>query len=436
MPATSHILCFLSGLVARPAYDHDSFPQERPLRRLWLYWISCFVVGLVFWGSSATAPLNASLIISLIVVAAISSRFTIRIQFRRKAPDATEPAQFNFMDVFVVAGLVTLPATDHAAFVLGYCALLFFMYRDTLSGIGHAGQSSIYAAASHAALTYIPALDSHSSTLAIRLAAGYLAWAVAAYFVCSFAGLGRASPVNSTISSFRFLARDMASRAFAFGCAANICIGVLSVLAITSSNGNTWWPPFLALGPLWLAAASGRLAHDFEHVDHLVRHDSLTGLPNRREFFDRANEIWNRSQDSARDVSIGLLDLDFFKAINDQYGHDVGDQALCEVASILRAHSDETGMLVARLGGEEFGMILVGPALSLVVESLDALRRELSDRLVQWNSGASIGVVQRNHGESLSSALRRADEALYTAKRDGRNRVVQLGTMRSLRDAA
>ena len=145
----------------------------------------------------------------------------------------------------------------------------------------------------------------------------------------------------------------------------------------------------------------------------LARTDELTGLPNRRRFIAELDELPNMP-----DGALLLLDLDNFKPINDQYGHDVGDQLLRQVsARFMRARPQ--GSLLARLGGDEFGAIVRGDYASTFEVAL-ALRATLSypfsisERLIRV--GVSVGHVANDGATNL---LRRADVAMYQAKRDG-----------------
>jgi diguanylate cyclase (GGDEF)-like protein len=129
-----------------------------------------------------------------------------------------------------------------------------------------------------------------------------------------------------------------------------------------------------------------------------------------------------------RDVAVLMLDLDHFKTINDTRGHSTGDKVLTTVASTLRANLRHDALL-ARYGGEEFVAVVpvddmpiarrVSERLRMAVENIDWTRGAELDRKVT----VSVGVALVKRGEMLDGALHRADEALYRAKRDGRNQV-------------
>jgi diguanylate cyclase (GGDEF)-like protein len=155
----------------------------------------------------------------------------------------------------------------------------------------------------------------------------------------------------------------------------------------------------------------------------LAATDALTGLPNRRHFMTSAHHMLTIADDENRPCTLILLDVDHFKSVNDVYGHDMGDQVLTGVASAMRSatRSDD---LVARLGGEEFAILMLGAS----VLHAQHLAAELASRLREIEPvgvTASYGVVEAKPGDmEISELLVRADVALYQAKRSGRNRCV------------
>jgi len=163
-----------------------------------------------------------------------------------------------------------------------------------------------------------------------------------------------------------------------------------------------------------------------ENLRRMALTDALTGLPNRRHFFDAGEALL--AAPGAEPVAAMMLDIDLFKAINDRYGHHAGDEALREVAVRLKAmlrHQDH----LARLGGEEFAVLISGLSAARVVEVAERLRQAVAAAAVPTTAGdievrLSIGVAQLRDEESLGQVLQRADKALYAAKAGGRNRVV------------
>jgi diguanylate cyclase (GGDEF)-like protein len=156
------------------------------------------------------------------------------------------------------------------------------------------------------------------------------------------------------------------------------------------------------------------------------RHDGLTGLNNHTWFFEIANEEVNSAHRDHRPLTLLLADIDFFKQVNDLHGHPAGDEVLRQVAELLRESFDEHGSL-GRVGGEEFGISL--PSTS--VHAAETLLQQFRARLKQASPGPdggqitlSFGVAGLRDGESLDQLRARADDALYSAKQSGRDRVV------------
>ncbi|WP_215227572.1 GGDEF domain-containing protein [Erythrobacter sp. 3-20A1M] len=153
---------------------------------------------------------------------------------------------------------------------------------------------------------------------------------------------------------------------------------------------------------------------------HRAEHDHLTGLLNRRTFDERAREA------AAAAGSVVMCDIDRFKAVNDLYGHHVGDDVLQGFARIL----SRSGGIVGRMGGEEFGILLIDTAPDDAVVIADMIRTEFHrfrhDAIGEQTAlSASFGVSDFGQGRSVKTALREADKALYRAKGAGRNRVCQ-----------
>jgi len=154
--------------------------------------------------------------------------------------------------------------------------------------------------------------------------------------------------------------------------------------------------------------------------------DALTGLPNRREFIDSVEKIL--AADGV--LSVFILDIDYFKKINDSYGHDIGDEVLRVLADVGMTIPFES-KLFARWGGEEFVGALPGADASVAFRIADALRKRCEQQESEhvWRTKpiaftVSIGVVTREAGErDVDALMRRADRALYRAKETGRNRV-------------
>jgi diguanylate cyclase (GGDEF)-like protein len=170
--------------------------------------------------------------------------------------------------------------------------------------------------------------------------------------------------------------------------------------------------------------AAERIASMQHQLIRLATTDPLTGLCNRRGFFEQAAEAQARTGPDG-DLSAILLDIDNFKQINDAYGHDAGDEAIRACARAVQVDEAVAG----RLGGDEFALLIERRSLAEAIEIAEGLRRRLAGRPFDTGKGRvtltwSIGVGEAQPGDSIDQLLARADAALYTAKEDGRNRVV------------
>lgn len=159
-------------------------------------------------------------------------------------------------------------------------------------------------------------------------------------------------------------------------------------------------------------------------LEHQAGHDSLTGLPNRRA----VDRFLDEALVAGGPLSLALLDVDHFKRVNDSYGHEVGDAVLHALGTRLAAQRD-AHCFAARLGGEEFLLVMPGLAADAALERMEALRRELGALRVATGSvevgiTVSIGLVVRGPQLERRNALfSEADRRLYRAKREGRDRV-------------
>lgn len=218
--------------------------------------------------------------------------------------------------------------------------------------------------------------------------------------------------------------------------------GAVAIIAIVRAThflleqGTPPWleyahPAMDAFGALVLVLAIARAARYAEREMHAARSsariDPLTGLPNRGELDARLPGRIEAAALAGRPLCLLFIDLDYFKRINDQWGHDLGDLCLVTAASEMRTHVRESD-LVARYGGEEFVLILDGAGLEVACAIAGELRagverhgKSVGGRTVGLT--VSIGVAELRPGESAGDLLRSADEALYRAKAEGRNRI-------------
>jgi diguanylate cyclase (GGDEF)-like protein/PAS domain S-box-containing protein len=164
-------------------------------------------------------------------------------------------------------------------------------------------------------------------------------------------------------------------------------------------------------------------------LERMATQDELTGLYNRRELNRRLAEEIRRAERYEYSFSIWMLDVDYFKRINDVYGHQQGDRVLKILATSLKQMLRETDV-AARFGGEEFTVILSHTSLEQAKQMAQRVRQAMADMEIHLEGGgsfsitASIGVAAYpQHGTTVEELIRAADQALYTAKQKGRNRV-------------
>lgn len=159
--------------------------------------------------------------------------------------------------------------------------------------------------------------------------------------------------------------------------------------------------------------------------------DGLTGLYNRKELNNRLDELLEKDTGSDKPLSVLMLDIDHFKKINDNFGHQIGDEVIRRVAKAVQEHA-EGGSFAARYGGEEFTLVMpetdinraveIGTSINEAVNKLVMVRRASQERLPPVS--ISVGAASLQSGEDQDELLGRADQALYFAKNNGRNQVV------------
>jgi len=166
-------------------------------------------------------------------------------------------------------------------------------------------------------------------------------------------------------------------------------------------------------------------------IEHLSMIDKLTNIPNRRNFEDRLRQEWNRAIRNKEPISVLIVDVDNFKNYNDTYGHLQGDTALQSIASTLAKVLKRTEDFVARWGGEEFIILLSNTESNKALEMAEKIRQQINDTQIPLTNGQtthitiSTGINSQRPllNSSTDDFIRCADDALYAAKHDGRNKV-------------
>jgi len=163
-------------------------------------------------------------------------------------------------------------------------------------------------------------------------------------------------------------------------------------------------------------------------AERLAQQDPLTGLNNRRAFYDKTGSLWSQAIRHGHHTAVMLLDIDLFKQINDVHGHAHGDKVLKAMANILK-QAIRQGDVLARWGGEEFIVFLPETSLQEAAALAERLRTAIAGMRIPYATGettvtASFGVAQKDRGHStLDALIASADECLYQSKQQGRNRV-------------
>ena len=176
---------------------------------------------------------------------------------------------------------------------------------------------------------------------------------------------------------------------------------------------------------LRLAESRAKLAHSLEQIEALVSRDELTKALNRRSLLARLDEERRRAGRSGERFCVVLFDLDHFKRVNDRHGHATGDEVLKRFTGIVHATIRDTDIF-GRYGGEEFMLLLPATQPEAALGAIERVHHAL--RAADWSAlspdaalTVSAGLTEYRAGESAAEALRRADQALYRAKSDGRN---------------
>jgi diguanylate cyclase (GGDEF)-like protein len=175
-----------------------------------------------------------------------------------------------------------------------------------------------------------------------------------------------------------------------------------------------------------------QIVHQFRMIERLGLIDPLTNIPNRRCFDDRMDIEWRRAVRNKKPISFLMMDLDNFKKYNDTWGHPQGDTLLKTAARIFFSAARRSGDLAARVGGEEFGVLLPDTELKAALQVAEEIRSRLENTVVLTADGKtetratiSIGVASLipTHDLPIADFLAAADRCLYTAKGRGRNQI-------------
>lgn len=223
-------------------------------------------------------------------------------------------------------------------------------------------------------------------------------------------------------SSLQFLSKPVLAAWFGSGASARDYIGS-TYAAISQSLGAML---LIANGLLMLLII---VRDSMAEITARSETDTLSGLFNRRGFEERAEGLLATARRAGVPGAMVVADLDHFKAINDSYGHAAGDRVITAFAGVLASAADARAV-VGRLGGEEFAVFMPGATLEAARLHAEEIRKAFSELTVvgpDTRLSASFGVAQLMAGDSLSDLLRRADAALYLAKKGGRDRVCIAG---------
>ena len=165
-----------------------------------------------------------------------------------------------------------------------------------------------------------------------------------------------------------------------------------------------------------------------QKLEDIAMTDVLTGLPNRRFAMKQFDLLWKESESFSQPLSCMMIDADYFKQINDTYGHEAGDTVLKDLSRQLK-NSTRTDDIVCRLGGDEFLIICPNTPFDGIVHLAEQLRREVANLRIkagigEWKGSVSIGVAAKKSGiQSFEELIKAADKGVYIAKEKGRNAV-------------
>lgn len=329
-----------------------------------------------------------------------------------------------FLGLFMVAG--TIPGTVPLAYGVGAAAICAATYAVTVSGLNlRARDPSLTVPLTAVAV----AMQLAVVAMAPQIAFPYLA---NLFTVFAFGMIWMSLRQSVAVWSFGAVAIGLAM----------LAVGErLAVPVATPFERALVWLYFsLILGRCLLlsvqandlrrrlAEGRGKLATSLEQMRQLASHDELTKALNRRSLMAHLEQERSRAERGGRPFSVALFDLDHFKAVNDTYGHSVGDEVLRKFAAVATAGMRDSDIF-GRYGGEEFMLILAGTPASAAGPALERVRGATAAK--DWGAIAaglavtvSAGVAGYRRDETVAQLIGRADAALYEAKHAGRDRVI------------
>ncbi|MFW2543346.1 diguanylate cyclase [Primorskyibacter sp. 2E107] len=208
----------------------------------------------------------------------------------------------------------------------------------------------------------------------------------------------------------------------------DLCLGTVNVLHKTPNHFSESDGVRLSCIARWIASRL-RVLEQLDEIRHLSQTDMLTGAANRRAFIERAADMYWAFRNGGAPFSLLMIDLDHFKSVNDTYGHAAGDAVLANLAAQFRSAIRKTDLL-ARLGGEEFAVLLGNSDAAEARKVAERIRTVAEQQIVAYGDESlrvtlSIGITEiTGRDSSIDRLMTRADEALYKAKKAGRNCVV------------
>jgi diguanylate cyclase (GGDEF)-like protein len=203
----------------------------------------------------------------------------------------------------------------------------------------------------------------------------------------------------------------------------------LSASFLKAGASDFIYRPFITEEVKYRIESNIETLNQIKALRFLAERDPLTELYNRRAFFERAHRAIETMQGRGQEGSVAILDIDHFKKVNDTYGHDTGDVVIKLVAKVIDDLNATGEAVTARFGGEEFVMLWTNFSCEAVQERCEQVREAIAKLVIPAAEGTfsvtvSIGVAVFQLAEGMDNNLNAADQMLYMAKKQGRNRVI------------